>query len=262
MSHATTPAAQAAQKTEWTPARRALAVAGTLFIAATWLYFVLVHPADWGQVTGSGQGIALLAGYGIGTILALTAVIPVLPARTLGLIPIAIIINSVVGEIVGSIGLPLYLDSVGTVLVAALAGPVAGMATGALNNVVWALLNPAALPFAAGAALVGWLAGVFIHRFNALRNIATVIGFGLVLGIVGGMVAAPVAAYVYGGTAGVGTGALVSLFREMGGSLIASVTTQAFISDPVDKVIVMLVAYFTVKALPKRAVAAFAPQAK
>ena len=254
--------ATTAQKAEWTPARRALVIAGAVLIAATWLYFVLVHPADWDQVTGSGQGIALLAGYGIGTALLLAAVIPVLPARTLGLIPIAIIINSVVGEIVGSIGLPLYLDSVGTVLVAALASPVAGMATGALNNVVWGLLNPAALPFAAGAALVGWLAGVFIHRFNALRNLATVIGFGLVLGIVGGMVAAPVAAYVYGGTAGVGTGALVSLFREMGGSLIASVTTQAFISDPVDKVIVMLVAYFTVKALPKRTVAAFAPQTK
>ena len=145
--------ATTAQKAEWTPARRALVIAGAVLIAATWLYFVLVHPADWDQVTGSGQGIALLAGYGIGTALLLAAVIPVLPARTLGLIPIAIIINSVVGEIVGSIGLPLYLDSVGTVLVAALAGPVAGMATGALNNVVWGLLNPAALPFAAGAAM-------------------------------------------------------------------------------------------------------------
>ena len=67
-------------KAEWTPARRALAVAGTLFIVATWLYFVLVHPSDWDQVTGSGQGIALLAGYGIGTLLLLAAVIPVLPA--------------------------------------------------------------------------------------------------------------------------------------------------------------------------------------
>lgn len=256
MSHVASPAASTA---EWTPLRRVLVALGALIIAATWLYFVLVHPADWDQVTSSGPGIALLAGYGIGTLLLLAAVIPVLPARTLGLIPIAIIINSVIGEIVGSIGLPLYLDSVGTVLVAALAGPVAGMATGALNNVVWGLVNPAALPFAAGAALVGWLAGVFIHRFHALRNIATVVGFGILLGIIGGMVAAPVAAYVYGGTAGVGTGALVSLFREMGGSLIASVTTQAFISDPVDKVIVMLIAYATVKALPKRTVAAFAP---
>ena len=132
--------APTAHNAEWTPARRALVIVGAAIIAATWLYFVLVRPSDWDQVTGSGAGIALLAGYGLGTVLLLAAVIPVLPARTLGLIPIAIIINSVVGEIVGSIGLPLYLDSVGTVLVAALAGPVAGMATGALNNVVWGLL--------------------------------------------------------------------------------------------------------------------------
>ncbi|MCP1387368.1 ECF transporter S component [Corynebacterium sp. TA-R-1] len=256
----TTPAGQPARGAEWTPARRGLVIAGAAVIAATWLYLVLVRPADWENVTGSTQGIITLLGYGIGTILLLIATVPVLPARTLGLIPIAMIINSVVGEIVGSSGLPLYLDSVGTVLVAALAGPVAGMTTGALNNVVWGLLNPAALPFAAGAALIGWLSGEFIHRFHAFKNIGTVIIYGLLLGVVGGMVAAPVAAFVYGGTAGVGTGALVSLFREMGGSLIASVTTQAFISDPVDKLIVMLVAFFTVKALPKRTVDAFAPR--
>lgn len=245
---------------EWTPARRGLVIAGAAIIAATWLYLVLVRPTDWENVTGSTQGIITLLGYGAGTALLLAATVPVLPARTLGLIPIAMIINSVVGEIVGSIGLPLYLDTIGTVLVAALAGPVAGMTTGALNNVVWGLLNPAALPFAAGAALVGYLSGVFIHRFHAFKNLGTVVLYGLLLGLVGGMVAAPVAAFVYGGTAGVGTGALVSLFREMGGSLIASVTTQAFISDPVDKILVMLIAYATVKALPKRTVDAFAPR--
>lgn len=245
---------------EWTPARRGLVIAGAAIIAATWLYLVLVRPTDWENVTGSTQGIITLLGYGAGTALLLAATVPVLPARTLGLIPIAMIINSVVGEIVGSIGLPLYLDTIGTVLVAALAGPVAGMTTGALNNVVWGLLNPAALPFAAGAALVGYLSGEFIHRFHAFKNLGTVVLYGLLLGLVGGMVAAPVAAFVYGGTAGVGTGALVSLFREMGGSLIASVTTQAFISDPVDKILVMLIAYATVKALPKRTVDAFAPR--
>ena len=168
--------------------------------------------------------------------------------------------NSVMGQIVGNVGLPLYLDTIGTVLVAALAGPVAGMATGALNNVVWGLITPAALPFAAGAALIGFVSGEFIHRFRALRNVGTVVLYGVALGLIGGMVAAPVAAFVYGGTAGVGTGALVSVFREMGASLIASVTTQAFISDPVDKVLVMLIAFGVVKALPRRTVDAFAPR--
>ena len=245
---------------QWTPARRTLLIAGAAIIAATWLYLVLVRPADWDSVTGSTQGMITLAGYGLGTVFLLAAAVPVLPARTLGLIPIALIMNSVMGQIVGNVGLPLYLDTIGTVLVAALAGPIAGMATGALNNVVWGLITPAALPFAAGAALIGFVSGEFIHRFRAFRNVGTVVLYGVALGLIGGMVAAPVAAFVYGGTAGVGTGALVSLFREMGASLIASVTTQAFISDPVDKVLVMLIAFGVVKTLPRRTVDAFAPR--
>lgn len=247
---------------DWTLPQRLLVIAGALCIAATWAYLVLVRPSSWDSVGGSTEAIITLCGYGLGTVLLLAATLPMLPARTLGLIPLAILINSVVGQIVGSIGLPLYLDTIGTVLVAALAGPIAGLTTGALNNVVWGLLNPVALPFAAGSALVGYLAGVFIHRLHALHSIFTVVGYGMLLGLVGGAVAAPVAAFVFGGTAGVGTGALVSLFREMGGSLIASVTTQAFLSDPLDKVIVLAITYVTVRALPRKTVEAFAPRRK
>ncbi len=46
---------------------------------------------------------------------------------TVALIPVAIVINIVVGQIVQSVlKLPIYLDSIGTVLVAVLAGPLAG----------------------------------------------------------------------------------------------------------------------------------------
>lgn len=124
---------------------------------------------------------------------------------------------------------------------------------------VWGLLNPAALPFAAGAALIGFLAGVFIHKLAAFRNVGFVALYGALLGLVGGMVAAPVAAFVYGGTAGVGTGAVVTLFREMGASLLESVTFQSFISDPLDKIVVMLIVFGALKAMPKRMVRSFAP---
>lgn len=244
---------------QWTPARRVLVALGAAVIFATWLYIVLVRPADWENVTSTREGLLTLGGYAVGTILLLAAVLPALPARTIGLIPVAMVINSVVGQVVGSVGVPLYLDSIGTVLVAALAGPVAGMATGALNNVVWSLLTPAALPFAAGAALIGYLSGEFIHRMRAFRNAGFGVLWGAILGIIGGMVAAPVAAFVYGGTSGVGTGAVVWLFREMGASLLQSVTFQSFVSDPLDKIIVMLVVYWALKALPKRTVRSFAP---
>ena len=247
-------------QTQLTPARRALGLLGGLIVAATWLYLVLVRPTDWSAVGGSTEALITLAGYVGGAVLLLAAVLPALPARTIGLIPIALVLNIVIGQIVGAIGIPLYLDSVGTVLIAALAGPIAGLATGTLSSVVWGLFNPAALPFAAVAAATGWLAGLMI-KHGGFNNLLRVILSGAVLGLITGALSAPVAAFVYGGTAGVGTGALVSLFREMGNSLLGSVTLQAFISDPLDKAIVLLVVWAAVKSLPKKTLASLRPEA-
>ena len=231
------------------PLRRGMIGAGVALVAATWLYLVLVRPTDWDSVGGSTEALITLGGYLGGAVLLLAATLPALPARTIGVIPVALVLNIVIGQVAGSVGVPFYLDSVGTVLVAALAGPVVGLATGTLSSVVWGLLNPAALPFAAVAAATGWLAGVAIEK-GAFRKLWLLILSGLLIGLICGALAAPVAAFVYGGTAGVGTGAIVSLFRELGNSLLASVTMQSIISDPLDKLAVLAVVFATVKALP------------
>ena len=236
--------------------QKALAGVGALFIAATWVFVVVVRPTDWSSVGASSQALITLGGYVTGAVLLLVATVPALPARLVSMIPVALVLNIVVGQIIGSVGIPLYLDSTGTVLVAALAGPWAGIATGVLSSLVWSAFNPSVLPFAATSAAVGGLAGVAI-KHGALKNIATVLLSGAVIGIVVGMLAAPVAAFVYGGTAGVGTGAVVSLLREMGHSLLQSVTMQSFISDPLDKALVMLLVWLVLKSLPKRTLAAF-----
>ncbi len=236
--------------------QKALAGVGALFIAATWVFVVVARPTDWSSVGASSQALITLGGYVTGAVLLLVATVPALPARLVSMIPVALVLNIVVGQIIGSVGIPLYLDSTGTVLVAALAGPWAGIATGVLSSLVWSAFNPSVLPFAATSAAVGGLAGVAI-KYSALKNIATVLLSGAVIGIVVGMLAAPVAAFVYGGTAGVGTGAVVSLLREMGHSLLQSVTLQSFISDPLDKALVMLLVWLVLKSLPKRTLAAF-----
>ena len=112
--------------------------------------------------------------------------------------------------------------------------------------------NPTVLPFAAGAALIGCLAGL-AARHGMFRRfyLAPVAGF--VTGIIGGVVSAPVAAFVFGGTSGVATGAIVSAFRSMGDTLLAAITKQALISDPMDKAIVFTVVAVLAYALPRRA---------
>ena len=88
--------------------------------------------------------------------------------RTIVLIPIAIAINIILGQTVAAaLKVPVYLDSIGTILVGVLAGPIAGALTGGLTNLIWTYVLPApfhsdyAAPFFIVAVEIGLLAGVF-----------------------------------------------------------------------------------------------------
>lgn len=97
--------------------------------------------------------------------------------RTIVLIPIAIAINIVLGQTVGTaLKIPLYLDSIGTILVGVLAGPIAGAVTGLLANLIWTFVlagtpfgSPFAWPYAIVAAEIGLLAGIFGY-YGFFRN--------------------------------------------------------------------------------------------
>ena len=86
------------------------------------------------------------------------------------LMPVAIAINIAVGSIVYFLKLPIYLDSIGTVLVGVLAGPWAGALTGLLANLIWSILpvpggaTPLAAFFAPVAAVIGLMAGFWGSR--------------------------------------------------------------------------------------------------
>jgi hypothetical protein len=88
--------------------------------------------------------------------------------RTIVLMPFAIALNIILGQAVGAaLKIPIYLDSIGTILVGALAGPIAGALTGFLSNILWTYVLPApfnssiAAAFAVVAAVIGLMAGLF-----------------------------------------------------------------------------------------------------
>jgi hypothetical protein len=88
------------------------------------------------------------------------------PTRVIALMPVAIAINIVLGYTVQTVlKLPIYLDSIGTILVGVLAGPLAGLATGALSNIIWqyapGIGGGTIGPFAITAAVIGIMAGVW-----------------------------------------------------------------------------------------------------
>jgi len=116
--------------------------------------------------------------------------------RTIVLMPLAIAFNIILGQAVGTVlKVPIYLDSIGTILVGALAGPIPGALTGLLSNLIWSyvvpppLNSPTAGAFAIVAAIIGLLAGVYgrIGWFRPRPNTPTrslVIGGGLAIGLI------------------------------------------------------------------------------
>jgi energy-coupling factor transport system substrate-specific component len=177
---------------------------------------------------------------------------------TIVLMAVAIAINIAVGYVVQNVlKLPIYLDSIGTVIVGILAGPLAGAATGALANIIWGLtIGPSTItPFAITAVFIGFLAGWFGSRgwFAAsgggLSWVRAAIA-GVITGVVAAIVSAPIAYYVFGGTTGGGTDAVVAIFRNMTDNIFLATQLQGLASDPVDKLATFLVAMAILIAVP------------
>jgi len=159
---------------------------------------------DWLQICAEGQTTPCVAPIQVGYLVALVlgAILLAIIGRrsrdfttaVLTLMPVAIAINIAVGSIASALRLPIYLDSIGTVLVGALAGPWAGALTGILSNLIWSILpipggaSPVAAFFAPVAGVIGLMAGFWASRgvFQLRTDDVRVGGFlSLAAGIVG-----------------------------------------------------------------------------
>jgi len=120
--------------------------------------------------------------------------------RTIVLIQIAIAINIVLGQTIGTaLRMPIYMDSIGTILVGVLAGPIPGALTGLLGNLVWTFVltgtpfaSAYAWPFAIVAAEIGLFAGIFgrLGFFRSRPNTPTgtlAIGAVVAVGLLAGL---------------------------------------------------------------------------
>ena len=177
---------------------------------------------------------------------------------TLVLIPVAIAINIAVGQLALFVKIPVYLDSIGTILVGVLAGPWAGAVTGFLSNVIWTLTGwyTPAIAFGGVAAIIGALAGVF-GRAGWPNVWWKVILAGLLTGLTAAVLSAPIATYVFGGVMGSGTDAVVAMARSIGLDSLGANIAQGTFSDPIDKMATYLIVFLVLRALPLRFLARF-----
>ncbi len=170
------------------------------------------------------------------------------------LIPIAIGINIVGQFFVMSLRLPLWLNTVGTMLTGVLCGPWVAAATGILSNVVAAFTieGPTSLYFAHVNAVYGVVAALLAGR-GWFRKAWTAYLSGFVGEIVAIPFGAPVSVLVFGGiTAGAGS-AITAFVMSTGRSIWESViATSTVVDGLLDKGPSALIVFFIVRALPKR----------
>jgi energy-coupling factor transport system substrate-specific component len=173
---------------------------------------------EWLRVCAEGQTTPCVAPIQLAYLVALVigAILLIVVARrsrdlttaTLTLMAVAIAINIAVGSIAVLLRLPIYLDSIGTVLVGALAGPWAGALTGILSNQIWSILpipggaGPTAAFFAPVAGVIGLMAGFWASRgvFQLRTDDVRVGGF---LSLAAGIVGAALAFLVVQATVGI-----------------------------------------------------------
>ena len=169
-----------------------------------------------------------------------------------GIIALCAALNVSAGYLAGILKMPLYLDSIGTVLVTALCGWTYGVFVALAALVVLALTTAPTVAAYAGTAVLIPTTVWLLMKAGFLRTLrGTVLG-GIVLGVVSAAASAPVTAFVYGGVTLSGSDAMTAVFRAFGLSVWKSVLLGGMVTDSVDKLITALACLMLIRALPPR----------
>lgn len=175
---------------------------------------------------------------------------------TIVLIPVGIGINYVGKWVAQALKLPLWLDSIGTVLAAFLAGPWVGALTGAVNNVIYGLTaDPVSFWYFITSVGIGLVAGL-MARAGYVRTPARAIVAGLAVAAVATIVSFPINMRLWGGQTGnVWGDALFAALKDQ--PLWLASLLDEFVVDLPDKVLTVLVAFGLFRALPRRLLGQF-----
>lgn len=162
---------------------------------------------------------------------------------------VCVAMNIVLGIITSALGIPLYLDTLGTVLTAALFGPVPGIIVGALSNIITGLIYSVRdIPFALVNMAVGLVVGLVAKKWKF--SLVTAAITGLALSFICPAIGTPISIYVYGGLQGNISDVVVTGLVKAGQSIFAASFLTKVGSNLIDKVGTCIIAVLLIKAMP------------
>jgi energy-coupling factor transport system substrate-specific component len=168
------------------------------------------------------------------------------------LIPVAVGINYAGKFFAEALKLPLWLDSIGTVLAAMLAGPIVGGISGAINNIIYGLtVGPVSFIYALTSVGIGIVAGL-LYKAKMFENAFRALISGLIIAVVATVISVPINVIFWEGQTGnVWGDALFAFLRSKNIGIWLASFFDELVVDLVDKVFTVFIAYGIFRALPK-----------
>lgn len=165
---------------------------------------------------------------------------------------IATALNVVGANIALLLRLPIYLDSLGTVLSAVMLGPVYGMVPGILSGVISGCTSDIySFYYIPVQMVVGVMAGIFYQKIRPnSRQFWKVLLTAFCVSLHGTVVSSVITAAVFGGITSSGSSLLVQLLHAGGLGMTASVCVVQAITDYLDRIVIVFCTVMLYGMLP------------
>lgn len=167
-------------------------------------------------------------------------------ALQLSLIAMAVCINVAGGQFALMLRLPIYLDSVGTILIGAFMGPIYGMLPNLLSGLFLGMTTDIySLYFTPVGMLVGFMTGILFRspvmrrtaEWRKTTGISRVILSAVFIAVPGTLVSSVICAVLFGGITSSGSTILVQLLAKTPLGMTASIFLVQAVTDCMDRAI-------------------------
>jgi len=172
------------------------------------------------------------------------------------IIPIAVAVNFVGGQLASLLKLPMYLDTIGTIFAAMLCGPWVGALAGGLTNIVTGIANPVNFAFIPVNVIMGLVTG-FLARGNMFSNWLKWSISMILMALASIISAAPIVVYMFGGVTGGGTSIIAATLMAAGTNIWLAVIGSDGVFTVIDRIISYGISWLVIRVIPDRTLVKF-----
>lgn len=176
-----------------------------------------------------------------------------LDKMTLLLIPLAVAINMVAYNIIYPATMVVLGDSIGTILVGAVCGPVPGLIVGLLSNLVNVIKNPIMIVMAPLNMAFGVTAGIMAKK-GFFRKMWKTLLCTPIFGFLGGWISGTIIFFAMGGDFWGNLASVVMGIPMFNAGIpkYLAMAVSSLVFDSIDKFVCLLIVFLVIKALPDR----------